>query len=123
MNEKDRDRIQELTIDEWVWVVFIILSILNIFGDEIEKHFATYHEIKDKEITRKIFNFTVFVSFLIYLYLAYKNYKKYINARQIHQNEFQTGTRGFASIFLVVASSCFLYAQLNDSRAITPTLQ
>ena len=27
----------ELTVDEWIWIIFIILSILNIYGDYVKK--------------------------------------------------------------------------------------
>ena len=42
MNTKDKERVSELVIDEWIWGVFIILSILNITGDEFEKKSYKY---------------------------------------------------------------------------------
>lgn len=35
------DKIKELKIDEWIWIVFIILSALNICGDEFEMEYYT----------------------------------------------------------------------------------
>lgn len=123
MKDIDRERIHELTIDEWIWVIFIVLSFLNIFGDEIEKHFATYHEKKDKEISRKIFNFTVFSSFLIYIYLLSFRYKKYKELKMKHENVTLAGIRCIASIFVVIAAALFLYAQLTDSKPVNPSIQ
>lgn len=123
MTERDRKKIHELVIDEWIWVVFIILSVLNISGDEIEKHWCYYHEKRDKEIAKKIFTFTVFVSFLIYLYLAYKNYNKYKSACNEQQDTSLFKSRLFASILVVVASSIFLYAQCKDSQLENPSIE
>ena len=36
----NNDKERELRVDEWIWVIFIILSIFNIFGDELEKKLA-----------------------------------------------------------------------------------
>ena len=43
MEYVDRERVNELVIDEWIWVVFIILSALNITGDEQEKKYCLLH--------------------------------------------------------------------------------
>ncbi|MBQ8682010.1 MAG: hypothetical protein IJ509_03775 [Bacilli bacterium] len=122
-NSIDRERVTELTIDEWIWVVFIILSLLNIGGDELDKKYCFDHEIKEKELSLKIFTFTVFVSFLIYIYLAYKNCKKYRKAKMKNQDTSLISTRCFASILVVVASTMFLTAQLRDKVPTNPSLQ
>ena len=79
MNEIDRERVSELVIDEWIWVAFIILSALNIGGDELEKKYCYHQKVVENEmdLSKKIFTLTVFGSFLIYIYLAYRNCKKY----------------------------------------------
>ena len=33
----NNNELKEVTINEWIWIIFLILSIANIFGDEIEK--------------------------------------------------------------------------------------
>lgn len=123
MTERDYERVSELVIDEWIWVVFIILSILNISGDEIEKHYCYYHEKKDKETSKKIFKITVFVSLLIYIYLAHKNCKKYKLALERNQDVTIVSIRKFASILVVIASSMLLYAQFNDIEPTNPSIQ
>ena len=65
----DYDRIYELKIDEWIWVIFIILSALNIFGDEYERQYCASHCYSKKIVSKHIFTFTVFISLLIYLFL------------------------------------------------------
>ena len=123
MTDRDYERVSELVIDEWIWVVFIILSILNISGDEIEKHYCYYHERRDKEISKKIFKITVFISFLIYIYLAYKNSKKYKIALERNQDTSIISIRMVASILVVIASSMFLYAQIKDSEPVNPSIE
>ena len=123
MNRIDEKRVSELVIDEWIWVVFIILSALNISGDELEKHYCYNHLEEEKNRAKKIFTFTVFVSFIIYAYLAAKNYKKYNTLKQSNQDTRLASIRCFASILVVIASSLFLTAQLEDAKATNPSIQ
>ena len=123
MNNQDMERLNELVIDEWIWVVFIILSVLNISGDEIEKHYCYYHEQKDKERSKKIFKLTVLVSLIIYIYLASKNCKKYRLALEHNQDTSIIGIRRLASILVVIASSMLLYAQCQDSEPVNPSIE
>lgn len=123
MTERDQERVSELVIDEWIWIIFIVLSILNISGDEIEKNYCYYHEQKDKERSKKIFIFTVFVSLMIYLYLAYNNCKKYRVAKEKNEDLSTCGMRRLASILVVIAAGLYLYAHFKDTQPVNPSIE
>ena len=117
------NKVQELRIDEWIWVTFIILSVLNIFGDECEKDFCLKHDINKDKLAKKIFTFTVFVSLLIYSYLAYQRYSNLQAKWNTNQNTFLDEMRFFGSILVVVASFIFLYYQLETTSASNPSIE
>ena len=119
----NNNRANELIIDEWIWVIFIILSILNISGDELEKNCYINYDYNIMTKSKSIFRFTVFCSFLIYLYLAYKNYNKYHSLKILGKNTNIASTRVIASILVVIASSLYLTAQLNDKVSTNPSIQ
>ena len=123
MKDIDNERINALVIDEWIWIAFIILSLLNINGDECEKKYCLKHTQEEKIRAKKIFNFTVLCSFLIYSYLAFKNSKKYNKAKLNNQDTTLVGIRFFASILIVIASSLLLTAQLSDKVPTNPSIQ
>lgn len=123
MNKNENDKLTELKIDEWIWIIFIILSALNIFGDEYEKDYYIHHDVYKDSIAKKIFTFTVFISFLIYLYLAYQRYTKMKITKNQHQDTSICDTRFFASILVVIASLLFLYCQLEDTNASNPSIE
>ncbi len=119
---KQNEKLKDLTIDEWIWVVFIILSLFNIYGDELEKKFYREKNPNAKSLSKNIFTFTVFISFLIYFYLGYKRYKvmKFRQENNLETNICQT--RFFASFLVVIASFLFLYCQLTDKEDINPSI-
>lgn len=118
----NNSRVKELKIDEWIWGIFIVLSILNICGDELEKDFYITHNNHSASISKKIFTFTVFISLLIYLYLAYQRHEKVKSMKKNNQNTNICQTRYFASILVVIASILLFYCQLNDKTPTNPTI-
>lgn len=123
ININKKNKLTELTIDEWIWITFIILSILNIVGDELDKDYCLYQNINEKTLSKKIFNLTVFVSFLIYLYLAYRGYNRLNNAIKLNQNIDLAKSRLFANILVVIAASILLYDQIKEPLPVNPTIE
>ena len=114
------DRIKDLVIDEWIWIIFIILSLFNIYGDEKSKCFCIIHNDSDKELANSIFTFTIFISSLIYVYFFYKRYTVYKYNRFNNLNTNICSIRFFASLFVVIASFLYLYCQINDNNDSNP---
>ena len=124
MNKIDinqKQKLTELTIDEWIWIIFIILSILNIVGDELDKDYCLYQDINEKSLSKKIFNLTVFISFIIYAYLAYRGYNRLNNAIKLNQNIDLAKSRLFANILVLIASFILLYDQIKEPLPENPT--
>ena len=94
-----------------------------ISGDELEKNCYINYDYNTMTKSKSIFRFTVFCSFLIYLYLAYKNYNKYHSLKILGKNTNIASTRVIASILVVIASSLYLTAQLNDKVSTNPSIQ
>ena len=66
-----------LNFENFLWVVFILLAVLNIYGDVDDKKFLQTHCSYYKEESHRIFTFTLVVTLLIYLYFFIRNYHKY----------------------------------------------
>lgn len=120
---KNNDKLKDLKIDEWIWGIFIFLSILNIFGDELEKDFYAKHHIKSDQTAKKIFTFTLFVSLLIYIYFLYQRYQQIQMAKARQEDPKICELRGVGSVLVVIASLLFLYCQLEDTRAHNPSIE
>lgn len=117
-----KSKLVELREDEWVWVIFIILSIFNICGDELEKKFYMKNDNTSRELSKGIFTLTVLISFFLYIYLSYKKYKVLKYNRENNLRVDICEKRFIASILVVVASFLYLYCQVNDSDDINPSL-
>ena len=119
----DYDRVCELKIDEWIWVLFIILSSLNIFGDECEKNYCISHSGRGKDISKRVFSFTIFSSLFIYLYLEYQRYNHLVDCINKQQNTSLWKVRCFGGLLVIIATILFLYCQLVESDPVNPGIE
>lgn len=116
-------KLKELEFEKILWFIFIFVSALNIYGDQLEELFITERDFKNEEIAKKIFTFTVAISLIIYLYFAYRNYK---NLKEVLHNNEDTAlymVRFVGSILVVVGATFILYFQVNEPNSIgTPAV-
>ena len=118
----DDKRIGELKIDEFIWVVFVILSVINIFGDECEKDYCKNHVYEQKIRSKRIFTFTIFASLLIYLYLEYQRFNHYSECKIKGQNTSIWELRCFGGALVIVATVLFLYCQIVETDPANPSI-
>ena len=118
----NNNEIKDLQIDEIIWVVFIFLSLINIFGDECKKDYYVKNDDQREELSRKIFLFTLFVSFIVYIYIAYIKYKRLKHCYDNNLDSSCAEARMFGSILVVIASFIFLYCQIKESNPVNPSI-
>ncbi len=90
-------------------IIFIILSLLNIWADIEEKEYVRTHKNKYKIDANKIFKITIFVSILIYIYYFIRNYNAYENTSKNNKKLFAIKLWG--SSLYIAGALCLLYFQ------------
>lgn len=110
MNNNVEKMVKRLSFENIVWFVFIIISAMDIYGDEILKKDLLYNDKASGNRANNIFLIAILVSLLIYGYFLYRNYKDY----QEYKNEsYQIRLIGSFLIFTGVV--CLLYFQLTTT--------
>lgn len=69
---KDSNDILRLNFENFIWIVFITISVLNINADNDEKKFINTNNSVYKTEANNIFELTISIIFLIYIYLAFR---------------------------------------------------
>ena len=64
--------IKRLKFEDFIWLVFGILCFINIKGDYDERLYIKNKDQKIKKEANSIFETTLTITFLIYLYFFYK---------------------------------------------------
>ena len=71
----DNETLNEIRIEDYIWIIYIFLAIFAIVSNYFEKEYLKKHDKKDANTFRTINTEIFIVTFLIYLYFVYINYK------------------------------------------------
>lgn len=105
--------IQRLNFEDLLWIIFALLSLLNVYGDYDLKKYIESHDNEYKSESDKIFTLTLIVTFFIYVYFFLRNYKVY---EQVLENQKKLySIKVLGSIFLIVGIVFLLYFQRKQT--------
>lgn len=114
VDEKVYKEIRRLNFEDFLWIIFAILCLLNVYGDYDEKQYLKSHDNKYKEESNKVFTLTLIVTFFIYVYFLLRNYKSYENIDENQKRIYLIKLLG--SSFLIAGVLCLLYFQIRQNN-------
>lgn len=120
-NKEVLEEIARLNFEDIIWVVFIIISALNISGDSNEKEFLRTNNSSFKNNANKIFTFTLIVALFIYIYFFARNYKAFKEAPAEEKD--LLFIKLFGSSLLIAGVLLLIYFQVQQTSFIgTPAI-
>ena len=121
MNEEIINKLKLLKTEDIIWGIYILLIILSLYSNTIERDYLINKNNKSKENYRKI-NIAIFtILLLIYIYLTLENYN---DLKKLKKTDSYTKIKftniSFIGTFLVLISGIlFLYIAINDTELET----
>ena len=116
MNEQD-ELIRRLSFENIIWITFIAISAVDIYGDELIKKSVRNNDLEARIKAENIFLFVSLISLLVYVYFFYRNYTDY----KKYQNK-NYEIRLIGSIFVLAGTLCLFYFQLNNNSSVNDDL-
>ena len=110
MNNDVEEMIKRLSFENWIWVGFIIISALDIYGDEEIKKGLTTHDKEKLNKANQLFLILSYITLLIYIYFFIRNYHDY----QKHKTKTYE-IRLIGSILFLIGTFCLIYFQKNNT--------
>ena len=107
----DIDEIKRLNFEDIIWIVFIILSILNLFANKYQKDYVVSNKQYYEDRANNISIFVLTILFIIYLYFFYRNYNMYNNKDNPSDVD---RIKVIGSLFFIIGSLCLLYFKINS---------
>lgn len=115
-NTNIESEIKRLNFEDFLWIIFIGIALLNIFGDYNEKEYLKSNNIYYKDQANHIFEITLLITFLIYIYFNIRNYNALKKAPEARKGLYQI--KLFGSILLIVGVLCLIYFQHEQTAFI-----
>lgn len=111
-NKDEEDELRRLNFENFLWEIVIFLAIANIVGDLADQEYIKTKDPAFQSRANKIFEFTLVVSFLIYIYYLVRNYAFYERATEEEKRRLFIKLLG--SILILVGAACLIYFQFVD---------
>ena len=110
MNNKLQERIKQIDIENYIWIIYIIIIALSYQANYYEKDYFLNKNIKSKNTYIKINSFVFLILVLIYIYFENEALKPYKNKSQ---NKYDHLTL-IATTLVLIAGIIFLYISIDD---------
>jgi uncharacterized membrane protein len=120
-NEELKDRLNKLKIEDFIWIIYLIIIILSFYANEIEREYFINKNEKAKKYYHDLMVFIFFVLLIVYAYFTYDNYT---DIKSLNSNESNTKTKFtyisfVASLLIFISGILFLYIAIKDEEIET----
>ena len=111
------ERLKEIKINDFIFVVYIVISIAAIICNKIEENNIKNNKESTKVIT-SIRSAIIIVGILIYLYFVYTSYKNFKNPDKNLSNKDKKANNYalLSSILFLIASIIVFYVNLLNTN-------
>ena len=109
-NNETINDLKRLKFENFLWILFAILCIMNVFGDYNEEEYLVTNNQEYENKSNKIFEITLIVTLLIYIYFFIRNYNAYKKA----SDKDLYAIKLLGSSFLIAGVICLIYFQTKQ---------
>lgn len=104
------ETLKEIKEEDIIWIIYIFLVIFALVSNYFEKEFVTKRKKKDEKTFRSINIFIFSITFLIYLYFVYINYKhvKKLDSSSSLRDQLFTNASFISSILFLIGGTIAL---------------
>lgn len=114
MNNDVIEELKRLNFEDIIWIIFIILSSLDILADNYQKKYLINNDKYYENIANKIYIIITIITILIYIYFFTRNYNLYQKSSLDQKDNLKIKLLG--SIFLLIGGICLLSSQINNNQ-------
>ena len=114
MNYTIRKRLNQITIENYIWFLYLIIIAFCFYGNTLEKDYFLTHNYQSKESYRKINAFVFVLLILVYCYFEKEAIESFQNKDKSKvQEKFDTLSL-IASTLVLISGCIFLYIIMED---------
>ena len=118
--EENIERINQIKIENFIWLICIILIGISLYGNYYEEKYFKYYQDQDKEKYRSALIFVFSIAMIIYIYFLYDSYESYVKAKNLDEKSQRLATLNLiTSILFTIGGAILLYISLTDENLDT----
>lgn len=114
--EEIKNRIAQLNIEDFIWIVYILIIILSYYSNYLERKYLLFNDANNKERYRKIIIIIFSILIVVYVYFLKSSVEDIKNLKPTDSEKKKklVYLSFLASLFIAVSGFIFLYIALTD---------
>lgn len=114
--ESIEERLQEIKIEDYIWVIYIIIIILSWYANSKEEDYLINNNNKSKEEYRNIMIFIFAVLVIIYFYFTKDSYNgvKNLKNTDTEKKKYLMYASFIGSLLILISGVIFLFIAILD---------
>lgn len=117
MNDK-LDRLKDIRIENFVWIIYLIIIALSYYANSKEKHYILYNDEKSKKEYQNLLILIFTILLFIYYYFAKDSYDdlKVLNRNDNEKKYLLHYASFMASLLILISGIIFLTIAILDEE-------
>ena len=115
MNSEIEDRLKEIKIENFIWLIYLGIIGLSYYSNYLEKEYFVNNSIKSKDKYREVLIIIFSILLVVYIYFFYDSYSSLKDLNKYpkeKQNKIILSCLG--STFILLSGIIFLYLAYID---------
>ena len=114
--EEVSDRLRELKIEDFVWVIYIGIIILSWYANSEERNYFLNNNLNSRDRYRAVMIFIFIILVIVYSYFLTDSYEslKKLNSNDPEQKKQLTYISFIGSLLVFISCILFLYVVIKD---------
>ena len=116
MNDELIKKLEELKIEDYIWVIYIGLIIMSWYSNNLERNYYIYNDEVSKKKYRKILIAIFTIAIFVYLYFLKGSYDDIVNLKPYDTEEKKrlVFLSFIGSLLIAISGFIFLYIAIRD---------
>ena len=117
MNSELDDKLRQLCIEDFIWVIYIGIIALSYYSNFLERRYYVFNDLESKDKYRNIIILIFSVLLIVYFYFLYYSYKsvKDLKSFDSEKKKRLVYLSFLASLLIFISGSIFLYIAFSDT--------
>ena len=116
MNSEIEDRLKEIKIENFIWLIYLGIIGLSYYSNYLEKDYFINNNIKSKEKYREILIVIFSILLVVYIYFFYDSYSSLKDLEKYSKEKQKKIVLSFlGSTFILLSGIIFLYLAYIDN--------
>lgn len=114
-NSVDSETFNEIRLEDYIWIIYIFLAIFALISNHYEKEYILKHGKREENIFRTINTEIFIVTFIIYIYFVYINFKhiKRLDPHSSPKQVFFANAGLVAALLFLIGGAISLYISIT----------